>query len=76
MRSLLLAASILISSALAACSTISVSSDYDHGVNFAALKTWSWYTEHGAPGSDEKGVTSLTSSRIRSVTSLTAESGV
>jgi len=51
---------------LAACSSVTVSNDYDRGANFSALKTWSWLTEGGAPGTDAGGVVSLTSSRIKS----------
>ena len=63
MRSLLIVAAGCV---LAACSSVSVSSDYDRGANFSALKTWSWFSEGGAPGADASGVVSLTSSRIKS----------
>jgi Domain of unknown function (DUF4136) len=63
MRSLLLALALLLVAGLCACSTVSVTNDYDPNVDFAALKTWSWYPE--AQGTDANGIVSLTSSRIR-----------
>ena len=71
MRSVLVVAAACALTVLAACSSISVANDYDQSVNFSALKSWSWLTEGGAPGSDASGVVSLTSSRIKAA--LTSE---
>jgi hypothetical protein len=65
MKTFLLAAVLVSSAGLGACNTIRVTNDYDTSVDFAALETWSWYPEAGAPGSDPEGIVSLTSSRIR-----------
>jgi hypothetical protein len=65
MRSLLFSAALFLLGSLSACSTVSVSSDYDTSVNFSTFKTWSWFPEGGVPGSIDQGITSLSSSRIR-----------
>jgi hypothetical protein len=65
MKSIILAAMLFVGVS-SACSSVSVSSDYDRSANFAGFKTWSWFAESGAPGSDASGVVSLTSARIKS----------
>lgn len=65
MKSLLLSTALFLCGGLSACSSISVTNDYDTTVNFAKFKTWSWLPEAGAPGSNAEGVVSLSGARIR-----------
>ena len=65
MKPLPLLTVLIASLALFACSSISVSADYDPAADFSALRTWSWIPEEApAEGADPRVGNSLVSDRV------------